>query len=223
MSADLGSTIEPKSDQLNADSLQTGPITITVTKVALTGEEQPVEIHFEGDNGKPYRPGKSMRRLLVRCWGSDGAAYVGRSMTLFRDEKVLFGGVQVGGIRISHLSHIDQPITMALTASKTSRKPYTVQPLPREKPAENWPVLAPDGKLHEVAPARWLRAVELALAKLESREAVRGWWRDMGPHIAAIEQQDEKGARAALDLLEARLAQLEPEAEPSAREPGEEG
>ncbi len=37
--------------------------------------------------------------------------------------------VAVGGIRISHLSHIDKPITMALTATKGSKKLFTVHPL----------------------------------------------------------------------------------------------
>lgn len=127
---DLATTIEPKSDQMNADDLIAGPVTIKVTKVSKAGTpEQPISINFEGDNNKPYKPCKGMRRVLVQTWGRDGANYAGRSMTLFRDEKVKWGGVEVGGIRISHLSDISEPITMALTASKTSRKPYTVQPL----------------------------------------------------------------------------------------------
>jgi hypothetical protein len=70
-----------------------------------------------------------MRRVLVQCWGDDANKYIGRSMTLYRDEKVRFGGVDVGGIRISHLSHMDAAKTMALTASKAVRKPFTVVPL----------------------------------------------------------------------------------------------
>jgi hypothetical protein len=70
-----------------------------------------------------------MRRVLVHVWGRDGGAYVGRSMTLFRDEAVVFGGAAVGGIRISHMSELARPVTLSLTASKASRKPYIVQPL----------------------------------------------------------------------------------------------
>lgn len=128
--ADLSMTIAPKSDQLNSDDLIGRVMTIKVTKVSLCAEpEQPIAINFDGDNGKPYKPGKSMRRVLVQVWGSDGNAYVGRSMTLFRDEKVLFGGQAVGGIRISHMTDITEPRTMALTASKAQRKPFTVKPL----------------------------------------------------------------------------------------------
>lgn len=132
---DLTRTIAPKSDQLNSDNLIGGPMTIRVTRVSLCAEpDQPIAISFEGDGGKPYRPCKTMRRLLVAAWGPDGAQYAGRSMTLYRDETVRFGGAAVGGIRISHLSHIEKPLTIALTAAKAVRKPYRVKPLRDETP-----------------------------------------------------------------------------------------
>lgn len=131
---DLRPTIAPRSDQLNADDLIGINKTIKITKVALCADPaQPIAIHFEGDCGKPYKPGKSMRRVLINVWGDDGSTFPGRRLTLFRDEKVQFGGYAVGGIRISHMSHIgEQPVVMALTMSKASRKPYTVLPLPNE-------------------------------------------------------------------------------------------
>lgn len=131
---DMLKTIVPKSSQLNADDLigdQTK--TIKITKVSIAAGEQPIAVNYENDNGKPYMPCKGMRRVLVHAWGSDGNQYVGRSMTLYRDAKVKFGGVDVGGLRISHLSHISEPMTMALTASKSVRKPFTVKPLAVEE------------------------------------------------------------------------------------------
>jgi len=123
-------TVKPKTDQLNADDLIGGrTMTIKVTKVSLCAGDQPIAINFEGDNNKPYKPCKSMRRVLVKCWGENGNSYIGRSMTLYCDESVTFGGNKVGGIRISHMSDIKETITMALTASKANRKPYTVKPL----------------------------------------------------------------------------------------------
>ena len=133
---DLRGTIKPKSDQLNADDLIGGPVTIRITGVSVGEGDQPVSISFEGDGGKPFKPGKSMRRVLVNLWGPDGATYVGRSLTLYRDEQVVFGGVEVGGIRISHMSHLQRETTMALTATKAKRKPFTVRPLVVEKPTD---------------------------------------------------------------------------------------
>ena len=128
---DMSKTVAPKSDQINADDMIGGPITITVTRV--TGNEgnaeQPVNIWFAGDNGKPYRPCKSMRRVLLAVWGPDASIYEGRSMTLYRDPSVRFGGMEVGGIRISHMTDIERPVVLALTASKAKRAPYTVKPL----------------------------------------------------------------------------------------------
>jgi hypothetical protein len=131
---DLRKTIEPKSDQLNADDLVGGTKTIRVTKV--TGgesEEQPISINYDGDNGKPYKPCKTMRRLLVQVWGFDGEQYPGRLMTLYRDDSVKFAGVAIGGIRISHVSHIDKPTEVLITVAKSKRRPTTIYPLVTEK------------------------------------------------------------------------------------------
>lgn len=126
---DLSSTIKPKSDQLNADDLISGPITIKVTDVTSRAGDQPIAINFKDDGGKPFLPCKSMRRVLVQLWGSDGKNYIGRSMTLYRDQKVTWGGAEVGGIRISHMSDLDGDKTIALTANKSQRKPYVVKKL----------------------------------------------------------------------------------------------
>lgn len=136
MSDDMSAVIVPKSDQLNADSLMAGPMTITITSVAISvGQEQPVSMSF-GDPDKVYRPCKSMARVLVAAWGPDAKNYTGRSMTLYRDPTVKWGGMDVGGIRISHLSDIPKEMTMALTATRATRKPYTVKPLTRQQPAQ---------------------------------------------------------------------------------------
>lgn len=127
---DMRAVIIPKSDQLNSDDLISGPRTITITKVEIRpGSEQPVSIFFDGDNGKPWKTCKSMNRVLVNAWGPDANQYIGRSLTLYRDPNVKWGGMAVGGIRISHMTDIETKLTMALTETKGSRKPYTVQPL----------------------------------------------------------------------------------------------
>ena len=127
---DLRTTIVPKSDQLNADDFIGGGRTVKITKVLMTGAaDQPVAIHYEGGDGKPYKPCKSMRRLLIDVWGADGNEYIGRSMTLYRDPTVTFGADKVGGVRISHVSHIDAPRTVALTVSRGKRKAFTVNPI----------------------------------------------------------------------------------------------
>lgn len=123
-------TITAKSDQLNAEDLIGGARTVRVTNVRVnTSEDQPVLIYFEGDNGKPFKPCKTMRRLLIRIWGDDSAHYAGRAMTLYRDPDVKYGGMKVGGIRISHMSHMDARQSFFLAETRGKRKQHTVEPL----------------------------------------------------------------------------------------------
>lgn len=127
---DISPTIEPNSDQLNADDLIAGPQTVTITDVTKGSSEQPVNIHLAEYPRRAYRPSKSMRRVLVAAWGTDAAAYVGRRLTLYRDPDITFGREKVGGIRISAMSGIDKPLTVPLTVSRGKRARVTIQPLP---------------------------------------------------------------------------------------------
>jgi hypothetical protein len=185
---DLRNTIAPKSDQLNADDLIGTTKTIRVTKVSLCAEpDQPIAVSFEGDNGKPFKPCKSMRRLLVSVWGPDGASYAGRSMTLFRDDKVRFGGADVGGIRISHLSHIEKPVVVALTVTKSVRKPFKVLPLAIESDAGH----DLDAVLSAIASAETLtdlKATAPLAAKLADPAAKAAARQAYSAHKAALEQ-----------------------------------
>lgn len=182
---DLSTTIIPKSDQMNADDLISGPITITITKVSAnpSSAEQPISVNYEGDNGKPYKPCKSMRRVMVAIWGKDGAEYPGRSMTLYRDPSVTWGGLAVGGIRISHMTDIDKPVTMALTATKQSRKPFTVHPLDMSRPQID-PI---DAYAKEVG----------AAIKTMSSSDLYTWW------------SETKDRRDALEIPTDRLAKMD--------------
>jgi uncharacterized protein YqfB (UPF0267 family) len=127
---DLSKTIIPKSDQLNADDLISGSKTIKIRDIKGGSDDaQPVSIYFYGDNNKPFKPCKSMRRVLVQLWGADGLQYFGRRITLFRDDTVKWAGVDVGGIRISHASHIPTAARVLVTASKNKRTPMTIDVL----------------------------------------------------------------------------------------------
>jgi hypothetical protein len=128
---DLSKTIIPKSDQLNADDLISGSKTIKIRDVKAGADEtQPVSIYFYGDNNKPFKPCKSMRRVLVQLWGSDGLQFIGRRLTLYREETVKWAGIETGGIRISHASHIAESTRALVTVSRGKRVPVTIDVLP---------------------------------------------------------------------------------------------
>lgn len=148
MTSDMTVVIEPRSDQVNSDDFYSGPQTFTIVGVSIKGgTEQPVSIDI-GIPGKVYRPCKSMSRVLVAAWGADAKAYTGRSLTLYRDPKVKWGGMEVGGIRISHMSDIAKPMVLALTETRANRKPYTVQPM-KDTPKQQTPAQHPSTPLDD--------------------------------------------------------------------------
>lgn len=148
---DLTETITPKSDQLNADDLMTGERLVTIVEVTRGNSEQPVNvITHEFGPGRPYKPCKSMRRVMVAGWGEDSSTYPGRRMVLHRDPTVRFGKSEVGGIRISHMSDLPdgKPLKLALTVTRGQRAPYVVQPL-SDQPAPQQQQPSPLGALGE--------------------------------------------------------------------------
>jgi len=193
---DIRETIAPKSDQMNADDLIGITKTIKITKVSKGGGDQPISVNYEGDNGKPFKPGLSMRRVMVQVWGDQGQDYVGKSMTLYRDPTVKWAGVEVGGIRISHMSHINESITMALTYAKTSRKPFTVQPLVVQA--------AP-------APAVDVEAVlqEFEAASSKGMDSMKLFWSEMQPKAQKILEPHKARLKRVAELADG--AEMTPE------------
>jgi hypothetical protein len=146
---DVREAAAPKSDQLNADDLVGSSLTLTVTGVSAGNQEQ--KLIIEHNAGKPYKPCKGMIRVLMLAWGDKGSVWVGKSMTVFNDPTVTWAGVEVGGIRISHVSHIKHSISTSVTMNKKQRKPYRVDPLVMAAPAP--PAAYPAAQFTEKLPA----------------------------------------------------------------------
>lgn len=174
---DITETLAPKSDQLNAEDLLTGPRTVTVEKVTKGSIEQPVDIHLVEFPGRPFKPSKTVRRIIVAAWGAEASAYTGRRLTLYRDPEIKFGPEKVGGIRVSHLSHIDKPLTISLTETRGKRKPHRIEPLVEETPPAKPPTITPE------AVAEFQRDIEAAKT-IQELDAVgtdlKAW--DLGSH-----------------------------------------
>lgn len=126
---DIADTVAPKSDQQNYDDYLTGPRTVTISGKKIVGGEQPVHLELAEYPGRPYKPNKSMRRVLVTAWGDKSDAYIGRRLTLIGNPDVSYGGKKVGGIEIAAMSHLDKPLSLALTETRGKKRAFTVQPL----------------------------------------------------------------------------------------------
>jgi hypothetical protein len=129
----LRDTITPKSDQLNYDDVMAGPLTVRVTGLAAGSPDQPVIVRVaDASTARPlrdYKPCKSMRRVLIACWGDRGRDWIGRTMRLIGDPNVMFGGVKVGGIRIAAVSGIDAPRRIMLTTTRSKRQETIIEPI----------------------------------------------------------------------------------------------
>ena len=133
---DLSDTIIPKSDQLNADDLVTGDRIISITGVSRGNSEHPIIIHYEGDNGRPYKPCKTMRKILLAGYGADGSLWAGKQLQLYCDPSVKWAGVEVGGIRIRAMSDLPNTLKANLMVSRGKKKEYVITVLQvQQKPA----------------------------------------------------------------------------------------
>ena len=176
---DIMKAIQPKSDQLNADDLIAGPKVITVTEVQIVAGEQPISVFYQGDDGKPWKPCKSMGRIMVKAWGPDANQYAGRSLELYNDPGVKWAGQAVGGIRISAMTHIDGPLTMNLTASRGKRAKFTVQPLQQPQTLED--------------------TIRAQIASCETKEQLRELWDKLPPAIKEILVAEKDNAKQRLE------------------------
>ncbi len=128
---DISDTLIAKSDQLNADDLVGGPITVRILGVRRgKTDEQPIEIDIEGH--RPFRPCKTVRRVLAAGWTSDSSKWVGQRLTLYRDPDVLWAGKKAGGIRVAAMSGIKGRMTMALATAKGKKSDNVIDVLAPE-------------------------------------------------------------------------------------------
>lgn len=127
-------TAEPRSDQWNADDFIGGPRTFTIAGVSTGKAEQKYDIELVEGEGRAWRPPLTMLRLLIAAWGDEASEWTGRRVRLYRDESVRFGSDAVGGIRISHMSHLpgNKPFSAMLTSTRGRRTRISVDPLPDE-------------------------------------------------------------------------------------------
>lgn len=199
--SDMTAVIQPKSDQMNSDDLMAGPRTIKITKVTLTpGSEQPCAVSFEGDQGKPWKPCKSMARVLVLVWGADSKNYVGKSLTLYRDPDVKWGGMAVGGIRISHMSDMKSNAPLMLTVTRGKKAPYTVKPL-ETKVAKTAPQTDFDWPDYE------LQVAALIFDATDAESLTRDWEK-MKPARLKARDADAKRAGEFATKVNEKIAEL---------------
>lgn len=164
-------TAEPRSDQWNADDFMGGARTFTIAGVKPGKAEQKYDIELVEGQGRAWRPPLTMLRLLIAAWGDEASTWVGRRVTLYRDESVRFGSDAVGGIRVSHMSDLpdNKPFEVRLTSSRGKRTSVRVDPLPNE-PTNEERIASLRAEWTAAAPER-RKVIEAEVAKLSGGAA----------------------------------------------------
>lgn len=126
---DFLQTTQAKSDQVNASDLIGGPLVCQITDIQMTGSaDQPISI-FVDAHPQPWKPSKTSRRVLAACWAdAEPSDWVGRYVVLCNDPSVKWAGEAVGGIRTSHLSHINERKTIMVNATRGKKAAQVVEP-----------------------------------------------------------------------------------------------
>jgi len=126
MNFDITNSIQAKSDQLNADDLVTAPRTIKISDITQGNAENPVIVHYEGDNGRPFKPCKTVLRIIGAGWGNMTGEWVGKSLVLYCDPTVVYGGKEVGGIRIQAMSNISKRLKISLSKTRGKKVEHLI-------------------------------------------------------------------------------------------------
>lgn len=125
--------LQAKSDQMNAVDF-VKPMIFRVARVEYNPkQEQPIKLHLEGYDGRPYKPCKSMLRGLAQVWGMDETQWNNKLIELYCDPSVKWAGKEAGGIRISAVSGITEPYEFTVQLNRSQRKIQTLNVIPDDQ------------------------------------------------------------------------------------------
>lgn len=126
---DIRAATKPRSDQLNFENFLTGPQTFTVAKVTPGDRDHPVFIHMAECPATPYKPSKGMLKCIAQPdgWGDKSSQWTGKAITLYGDPTVIYGGVEVGGIKVYALEGIESDYETLISARRGVRKPHLIK------------------------------------------------------------------------------------------------
>lgn len=89
-----------------ADLAERGDITLKIAKVIkgkVTGKSgkgsSKAMVYFDGAE-RPLAAGTAILSSIAKLYGKNTDKWVGKSVTLYADDDVMFGGDKVGGVRV---------------------------------------------------------------------------------------------------------------------------
>ena len=201
---DISHLIVAKSDRLNAVDIISGPKLITITAVDVPEREGDLVIHFDGDNGRPWKIGnKTVPRILGKIWGRNSKNWIGHSVEVHYDPDVIYAGEPVGGIRPHAATGIDSELVIKLKERRGPKpKTFKIVPLrldssPQAKPARI-----------EFSMETYTRAIEKIISESETHDELQTRFDRMSDWRKQASQTDRPKATELRERVNARLAEL---------------
>lgn len=174
---DITETTAAKADQINAVDLDEAGSVFTIAAVSRgdASAGQPVWIHMHETPGRPWKPCKTMRRLLRDCWGKRTGDWQGRAVYLYTDPAVTFGRDKTGGVRVRALSDMKAPKDLTYMVRRGQYQAFRVDVLKRREAPNLERVLEDNGLTRDQLDA-WLTSVGAPIPDSPEREAECAAW-----------------------------------------------
>lgn len=160
-----------KSDQMNAIDF-VKPMVFRVSKVGyFPKQEQPILLHLEGFDGRPYKPCKSMLRGLAKTWGMDETQWQGKLIELYCDPSVKWAGKEAGGIRISGVSGISKDFQFTVQLNRTQRIIHTFKALAEQEVKKEFLITHYEADINEAKSSEEISAIVKSVLEEFGKEA----------------------------------------------------
>ena len=198
----IAHTLIAKSDQLNAADLIGGEKLLKITSVDVKSASD-VWVHYEGENGRPWKTSLTARRILARLWTEESDNWIGHTVAVHCDPTVVYAGEEVGGIRPHAATGIDSERVIKLKERRGPKpKTFKIVPLRLDSSPQAKPTRI------EFSMETYTRAIEKIISESETHDELQTRFDRMSDWRKQAAQTDSEKATELRERVNARLAEL---------------
>lgn len=198
----IAHTLVAKSDQLNAADLIGGEKLLKITSVDVKSASD-VWVHYEGENGRPWKTSLTARRILARLWTEESDNWIGHTVAVHCDPTVVYAGEEVGGIRPHAATGIDSERVIKLKERRGPKpKTFKIIPLRLDSSPQAKPTRI------EFSMETYTRAIEKILSESETHDELQTRFDRMSDWRKQAAQTDREKATELRERVNARLSEL---------------
>lgn len=198
----IAHTLVAKSDQLNAADLIGGEKLLKITSVDVKSASD-VWVHYDGENGRPWKTSLTARRILARLWTEESDNWIGHTVAVHCDPTVVYAGEEVGGIRPHAATGIDSERVIKLKERRGPKpKTFKIVPLRLDSSPQAKPTRI------EFSMETYARAIEKIISESETHDELQTRFDRMSDWRKQAAQTDRERATELRERVNARLVEL---------------